>query len=224
MRMCLPRIIAAWKNRWHPLASMIWKIIAGTLSDAKTYYIRSVSTGKVFSNGGTAANDASVFTEDLDAASTGQKWTLQLTTFGDGSCIIKSAGYPNFAIDVAPSKPSGAFYLVHWSTNAGSANESFQIKPVEGLENTFQLYWRGNETKTVHVVENDRLKLTDEGEAKSKSEEVKSKSEEKNGVDDAKIEAVSEALSKGDEKAEQLVQGLTSRELSKLRSKVKAYS
>ena len=53
-----------------------------------------------------------------------------------------------------------------------------------------------------------------------KSEEPKS--EEKNGVDDAKIEAVSEALSKGDEKAEQLVQGLTSRELSKLRSKVKA--
>ena len=59
-------------------------------------------------------------------------------------------------------------------------------------------------------------------EVKSKSEEAKSKSEEKNGVDDAKIEAVSEALSKGDEKAEQLVQGLTSRELSKLRSKVKA--
>lgn len=57
-------------------------------------------------------------------------------------------------------------------------------------------------------------------EKKEKSEEPKSK--EKNGVDDAKIEAVSEALSKGDEKAEQLVQGLTSRELSKLRSKVKA--
>ena len=62
----------------------------------------------------------------------------------------------------------------------------------------------------------------EEATAKSKSEEAKSKSEEKNGVDDAKIEAVSEALSKGNEKAEQLVQGLTSRELSKLRSKVKA--
>ncbi len=57
-------------------------------------------------------------------------------------------------------------------------------------------------------------------EKKEKSEEPKS--EEKNDVDDAKIEAVSEALSKGDEKAEQLVRGLTSRELSKLRSKVKA--
>ena len=57
-------------------------------------------------------------------------------------------------------------------------------------------------------------------EKKEKSEEPKS--EEKNSVDDAKIEAVSEALSKGDEKAEQLVQGLTNRELSKLRSKVKA--
>lgn len=57
-------------------------------------------------------------------------------------------------------------------------------------------------------------------EKKEKSEEPKSK--EENGVDDAKIDAVLEALSKGDEKAEQLVQGLTSRELSKLRSKVKA--
>ena len=45
---------------------------------------------------------------------------------------------------------------------------------------------------------------------------------EREQVDDAKIEAVLEALSKGDEKAEQLVRGLTSRELSKLRSKVKA--
>ena len=57
-------------------------------------------------------------------------------------------------------------------------------------------------------------------EKKEKSEE--SKFEEENGVDDAKIDAVLVALDKGDEKAEQLVQGLTSRELSKLRSKVKA--
>lgn len=57
-------------------------------------------------------------------------------------------------------------------------------------------------------------------EKKEKSEEPKSN--EKNGVDDAKIDAALEALDKGDEKAEQLVQGLTSRELSKLCSKVKA--
>lgn len=57
-------------------------------------------------------------------------------------------------------------------------------------------------------------------EKKEKSEESKSK--EENGVDDAKIDTVLEALDKGKEKAEQLVQGLTSRELSKLRSKVKA--
>ncbi len=143
------------------------KIIAGTLSDAKTYYIRSVATGKVFSNGGTAANDAPVFTEDLDSASTGQKWQLQLTTFSDGSCIVKSAGYPGFAIDVAPSKPSGAFYLVHWTASTSSANESFIVKPVEDLENTFQLCWRGNEAKMVRVVENDLLKLTEEGEAEA---------------------------------------------------------
>lgn len=99
--------------------------------------------------------------------------------------------------------------------NSGKDTEA-QIKHLEEIKD-----YPGADKKIVQS-EIDRLKAKEEAKAKSKSEEVKSKSEEKNGVDDAKIEAVSEALSKGDEKAEQLVQGLTSRELSKLRSKVKA--
>lgn len=95
-------------------------------------------------------------------------------------------------------------------------NIEVQIKHLEEIKD-----YPGADKKIVQS-EIDRLKAKEEAKAKSKSEEVKSKSEEENGVDDAKIEAVSEALSKGDEKAEQLVQGLTSRELSKLRSKVKA--
>ena len=99
--------------------------------------------------------------------------------------------------------------------NSGKDIEA-QIKHLEEIKD-----YPGADKKIVQS-EIDRLKAKEEAKAKSKSEEVKSKSEEKNGVDDAKIEAVSEALSKGDEKAEQLVRGLTSRELSKLRSKVKA--
>lgn len=95
-------------------------------------------------------------------------------------------------------------------------NIEVRIKHLEEIKD-----YPGADKKIVQS-EIDRLKAKEEAKAKSKSEEVKSKSEEKNGVDDAKIEAVSEALSKGDEKAEQLVRGLTSRELSKLRSKVKA--
>ena len=95
-------------------------------------------------------------------------------------------------------------------------NIEAQIKHLEEIKD-----YPGADKKIVQS-EIDRLKAKEEAKAKSKSEEVKSKSKEENGVDDAKIEAVSEALSKGDEKAEQLVQGLTSRELSKLRSKVKA--
>lgn len=95
-------------------------------------------------------------------------------------------------------------------------NIEVQIKHLEEIKD-----YPGADKKIVQS-KIDRLKAKEEAKAKSKSEEVKSKSEEENGVDDAKIEAVSEALSKGDEKAEQLVQGLTSRELSKLRSKVKA--
>lgn len=91
-----------------------------------------------------------------------------------------------------------------------------QIKHLEEIKD-----YPGADKKIVQS-EIDRLKAKEKAKAKSKSEEVKSKSKEENGVDDAKIDAVLEALSKGDEKAEQLVQGLTSRELSKLRSKVKA--
>ena len=98
----------------------------------------------------------------------------------------------------------------------GGKDVEAQIKHLEEIKD-----YPGADKKIVQS-EIDRLKAEKEAKAKSKSEEVKSKSKEENGVDDAKIEAVSEALNKGDEKAEQLVQGLTSRELSKLRSKVKA--
>ena len=103
----------------------------------------------------------------------------------------------------------------HKVENSGKDIEA-QIKHLEEIKD-----YPGADKKIVQS-EIDRLKAEKEAKAKSKSEEVKSKSKEENGVDDAKIDAVLEALSKGDEKAEQLAQGLTSRELSKLRSKVKA--
>ena len=129
---------------------------------------------------------------------------------------------------VKPADDSETF-KGHKVENSGKDIEA-HIKHLEEIKD-----YPGADKKIVQS-EIDRLKAKEEAKTKSKSEEVKSKSEEakskseeakskskeKNGVDDAKIEAVSEALSKGNEKAEQLVQGLTSRELSKLRSKVKA--
>lgn len=129
---------------------------------------------------------------------------------------------------VKPADDSETF-KGHKVENSGKDTEA-QIKHLEEIKD-----YPGADKKIVQS-EIDRQKAKEEAKAKSKSEEVKSKSEEakskskgikskseeENGVDDAKIDAVLEALSKGDEKAEQLVQGLTSRELSKLRSKVKA--
>lgn len=122
---------------------------------------------------------------------------------------------------VKPADDSETF-KGHKVENSGKDIEA-QIKHLEEIKD-----YPGADKKIVQS-EIDRLKAEKEAKAKSKSEEVKSKSKEikskskeENGVDDAKIDAVLEALSKGDEKAEQLVQGLTSRELSKLRSKVKA--
>lgn len=115
---------------------------------------------------------------------------------------------------VKPADDSETF-KGHKVENSGKDIE-VQIKHLEEIK-----AYPGADKKIVQS-EIDRLKAEKEAKAKSKSEEVKSKPKEENGVDDAKIDAVLEALSKGDEKAEQLVQGLTSRELSKLRSKVKA--
>lgn len=114
---------------------------------------------------------------------------------------------------VKPADDSETF-KGHKVENSGKDIE-VQIKHLEEIKD-----YPGADKKIVQS-EIDRLKAKEEAKAKSKSEEVKSKSKEENGVDDAKIDAVLEALSKGDEKAEQLVQGLTSRELSKLRSKAK---
>lgn len=115
---------------------------------------------------------------------------------------------------VKPADDSETF-KGHKAENSGKDIEA-QIKHLEEIKD-----YPGADKKIVQS-EIDRLKAKEEAKAKSKSEEVKSKPKEENGVDDAKIDAVLEALSKGDEKAEQLVQGLTSRELSKLRSKAKA--
>lgn len=115
---------------------------------------------------------------------------------------------------VKPADDSETF-KGHKAENSGKDIEA-QIKHLEEIKD-----YPGADKKIVQS-EIDRLKAKEEAKAKSKSEEVKSKSKEENGVDDAKIDTVLKALSKGDEKAEQLVQGLTSRELSKLRSKVKA--
>ena len=103
---------------------------------------------------------------------------------------------------------AGETFKGHKVENSGKDIEA-QIKHLEEIKD-----YPGADKKIVQS-EIDRLKAKEEAKAKSKSEE-------ENGVNDAKIEAVSEALSKGDEKAEELVRGLTNRELSKLRSKVKA--
>ena len=172
-------------------------------SDAKNNYLANYEKGWV---NGRRIDVSAVSLEDFE------KWIA--------SSHRKTKPFSEYK-SVKPADGSETF-KGHKVENSGKDIEA-HIKHLEEIKD-----YPGADKKIVQS-EIDRLKAKEEAkakskseEAKSKSEEVKSKSEEKNGVDDAKIEAVSEALSKGDEKAEQLVRGLTSRELSKLRSKVKA--
>lgn len=115
---------------------------------------------------------------------------------------------------VKPADDSETF-KGHKAENSGKDIEA-QIKHLEEIKD-----YPGADKKIVQS-EIDRLKAKEEATAKSKSEEVKSKSKEENGVDDAKIDAVLEALDKGKEKAaRRLASKLTNKELSKARSKAK---
>lgn len=129
----------------------------------KTYYIKSVSNGQVFSNQGNGANNASVITEVLDQKSSGQKWkVVRSNSANQNGYIIVSAGYPNAAIDVAPTA-ARKFYLLHWNADITSENEKFIIEPVQGKENTYQLKWEKTPSMAVSVVEGNKLKLINGG-------------------------------------------------------------
>ena len=158
----MKRILYLWLFALLPLLTA-----SGQPSLSKTYRIRSAQTGKVITNGGAGARNASIYTTDYAANSSGQRWQLKATSFGDGTFIIVSADFPSFAIDVAPERPGKEFYPVHWDANTGSANESFVIREVEGLADTYQILWRSDTGKALRVVEDDLLKMTAEGDAES---------------------------------------------------------
>ena len=113
----MKRILYLWLFALLPLLTA-----AGQPSLSKTYRIRSAQTGKVITNGGVGARNASIYTTDYDSNSSGQRWQLKATSFGDGTFIIVSADFPSFAIDVAPERPGAEFYPVHWDASTGSAN------------------------------------------------------------------------------------------------------
>lgn len=132
------------------------------LSTEKTYYIKSSVSGKVFSNGNSAQNNAEIKLEAVSDASMGQKWTLT-STGNENEYIIVNAGYPAFAIDAAPNK---WYYPLQWTANVKSENQRFQILPVEGAENTYKIVWSANTNRRMMEKSGDQLNVSDEDESK----------------------------------------------------------
>lgn len=131
------------------------------LSEEKTYYIKSSSTGKVITDGGDQSNDASIYTEDIDTDSYGQKWqVVKADTYNDIYLIV-SAAKTTSSIDVAAdSEDSNRYYLLHWTADTSSKNQRFLIKAVDASEGVYQLVWNYNQSMAVNVQSDDRLKLT----------------------------------------------------------------
>lgn len=133
------------------------------LSEDKTYYIKSVSTGKVISDGGNQANDAAVYTEDIDANSYGQKWKLVKVGTSTNVYQIVSATKETAAIDVAAqSEGDKRYYLLHWTSEPNNGNQQLLIKEVDASDGIYQLIWNQNQSMAVNVQSDDRLKLTDD--------------------------------------------------------------
>ena len=114
------------------------------LSEDKYYYIKSVETGNVLSNGGSSQKNASIFLEAKDESSMGQKWTLK-STGKDNEFIIISAGYPTMGIDANPNKN---FWLLQWTTQM-SENQIFTIEAVDGEKDVYQIKWTKDPSRMI---------------------------------------------------------------------------
>lgn len=151
------------------------------LSEGKYYYIKSVESGNVLSNGGSGQRDASIFLEAKDDNSNGQKWTLK-STGEDDEFLIVSAGYPTMGIDANSSKN---FWLLQW-TSEMSDNQKFTITAVNGKENTYNIKWSKDQRRMItswggsYLVVSNLLSATDAGtqfvfEETTEQETVKNK-------------------------------------------------
>lgn len=105
---------------------------AVTPVNGKIYKIRHIQTGKVLANGENAENDAPIVLENESPIRRGQIWRYQV--YANYVFLINNTG--NKAIDMAPGK---SYQPVMWTFAVSNANQRFQVRAVEGLEDTFQI-------------------------------------------------------------------------------------
>lgn len=126
------------------------------LSTSTTYMIKSLSTGKVWTDKGNHDNNAPVTTADADENDNGQKWKVVST--GTNTYLIVSAARANAAVDAAPNKQH---YLLHWTADSKSTNQNFTITKSEDKNDAWQITW-SNGTMAVNTQSDGRLRLTDD--------------------------------------------------------------
>ena len=115
------------------------------LSEGKTYYIRSCSSGNVLANGDKKEKDASIVFQKQSDKKAGQKWTLK-STGNDNEFIIVNSYYNTQAIDAAPGSPKW-YNAVQWDADVNSENQRFTFVAVEGVENTYNIVWTKQKTR-----------------------------------------------------------------------------
>jgi len=133
------------------------------ISTTKTYYIKSVSTGKAVTDGGSTANNTAITTADYNAADQGQRWCLVKSGSDINGYAIVNEANTYSAIDVAPDA-NDKYYLVHWQNKSYeqeiSTNQQLIIRAVDTAADTYRIFWSGNTSMAVNVQDDGRLRLT----------------------------------------------------------------
>lgn len=122
--------------------------------DGETYRIRNVATNMVVSNLDIVQNDAPVVLAEQSLVSKGQVWRFR--TLANYCAFVSTTN--SLAIDMAP-KATVPYRPVMWTFSAVSTNQRFNIIPVEGIEDTYQIADGSNHSRVLAHTSGKELRL-----------------------------------------------------------------
>lgn len=127
---------------------------AVTPQSGGNYRIRHVKTGLVIANGENPENDAAIILEQESPIRTGQVWNYRVVS---NNVYLVNAQSNNKAFDIAPTN---SYRPVLWTFAISSNNQKLKVKPVEGLDDTYQIVDASSESRYLNRTSSGVLQLT----------------------------------------------------------------
>lgn len=143
-------------------SSCLWARADALFPSGATYRIVHAQSGKAISNGGNGENNAAIVLADVDASAPGQEWCVQQIRLGADVYVVYNAHYDK-AIDMALQEGGT---LLQWDVTV-SDNQSFLVRAVEGMADTYQMVCAADEDRVLHGLADGLLSMTETGDVES---------------------------------------------------------